>query len=804
MDSLIADIRYGLRLFRASPLFSLVAVATLALGIGANTIIFSKVDAVVIRALPYDDPDRVVVLWEDASRFGFAKNTPAPANFIDWRRLNRSFADMAATRGATASLTGDGIPEQILGRATTSNFFTVLGARPQLGRTFTESEDREGAKVVVISHGLWQRRYAGDASIIGRTLLLNGDRYEVIGVMPPRFVFRNRAIDYWVPIHLSPEQAAQRGSHFLNVVGRLKQGITIEEARADMQGIARNLALQYQDSNWDIGVALVPAKEEIVGSIRLELLVLMGAAAAVLLIACANLASLLLSRAASRRGELAVRAALGATRSRLMRQLMVEGLLLSLAGGTLGLAIVPIGRTLLDSLTPVGIADVSQSALDVRLLAFTLTIAMATGLVFSIAPALDAGRASLLEALQQHARASVGARGRFTRDALVVLQIAAAVVLLAATGLMVRTILNLRAIDIGFQPERLLTLRTTLPRPKYEDPQKRLDFYQRVLAGVKALPGVNHAAYASILPFTSQGNTTWFKIENREVTPNLVNDALYRAGTTEYLDTLGVRLLEGRLIDERDGVGTPRVVVINETLAKQFFPGQSAIGRRIQFSEPSNPFHTIVGVVQDVRERGYEASLKPGVYLSIAQAPEAWAVPEYLVVRTRQNPGALAESVRRIIAGVDPAQPVAAVRSMEDILDLEVADRHQQMMLLGAFASLALVLASLGLYGLLAYAVAQRSREIGLRIALGATPGAVVTMIASRGVALALGGLAAGVGAGWIATRAMRGVLYGVAANDPSTFAAVAAVLGSVALVASIVPAVRASRVDPMTVLREQ
>jgi putative ABC transport system permease protein len=804
MDSLIADLRYGLRLFRASPVFSLVAVGTLAMGIGANSVIFAKVDAVLIRALPYDDPDRVVVIWEDASRVGFAKNTPAPANFIDWRRLTRSFADMAATRGANASLTGDGVPEQILGRATTSNFFTVLGARPQLGRTFTESEDREGAKVVVISHGLWRRRYAGEASIIGRTLLLNGDRYEVIGVMPPRFVFRNRAIDYWVPIHFSPEQAAQRGSHFLNVVGRLRPDITIEAARADMQGIARSLAQQNPDSNRDIGVVLVPAKEEIVGSIRLELLLLMGAAAAVLLIACANLASLLLSRAASRRGELAVRAALGATRSRLMRQLVVEGLLLSLAGGMLGLTIVPIGRTLLDSLTPVGIVDVSGSALDVRLLAFTFAVAIATGLVFSIAPALDAGRASLLKALQQHARASVDARGRFTRDALVVLQIAAAVVLLAATGLMVRTILNLRAIDVGFQPERLLTLRTTLPRPKYADPQKRLDFYQRVLAGVKALPGVNHAAYASTLPFTSQGNTTWFKIENREVTPDLVNDALYRAGTTEYLATLGVRLIEGRLIDERDGVGTPRVVVINETLAKQFFPGESAIGRRIQFSEASNPFHTIVGVVQDVRERGYEASLKPGVYLSIAQAPEAWAVPEYLAVRTRQDPAAMAESVRRIIAGVDPAQPVAALRSMEDILDLEIADRHQQMMLLGAFASLALVLASLGLYGLLAYAVAQRSREIGLRIALGATPVAVVTMIASRGVALALGGLAAGVAAGWIATRAMRGVLYGVAANDPSTFAAVAVVLGSVALVASIVPAVRASRVDPMTVLREQ
>jgi predicted permease len=804
MDALIADLRYGLRLFRKSPLFSLVAAGTLALGIGANTVIFSKVDAVVIRALPYDDPDRVVVIWEDASRAGFPKNTPAPANFMDWRRLNRSFADMGATRGTTASLTGNGVPEQIIGRAATANFFSVLGVRPQLGRTFSDAEDRGGAEVVVISHGLWQRRYGGDPSIIGRTLLLNDDRYEVVGVMPPRFVFRNRAVDYWIPIHFSPEQAAQRGSHFLNVVGRLKPGVTLGEARADMQAVARRLSEQYPGDNREIGVVLVPAREEMLGETRLQLLVLMGAAAAVLLIACANLASLLLSRAAGRRGELAVRAALGATRGRLTRQLVAEGLLLSLTGGLIGLALVPIGNTLIESLTPIGVVQASRSALDLRLLAFTFTLAMLTGLMFSAAPALDAGRASLQQGLQQQSRGAVSPSSRRTRDALVVLQIAAAVVLLAATGLMIRTLVNLRAIDVGFQPDRLLTLRTTLPEPKYADPLKRLDFYDRVLAGVKALPGVERAAYASTLPFISQGLTSSFTIENREITPDRINDALYRAGTSDYLATLGVRLLEGRLIDERDGVGTPRVAVINETLARQFFPGESAVGHRIRFSEPSNPFHTIVGVVQDVRERGYQASLKPGVYLSIAQAPEAWAVPEFLVVRARQDPRVLADSVRRIVAAVDPAQPVASVRSMDDILDLEVADRRQQMVLLGAFAALALVLASLGLYGLLSYTVAQRSREIGLRIALGATPGALVSMIAARGLALAAVGLGAGVSMGWAATRAMSGVLYGVAANDPPTFAAVVVLLGAVAFAACVIPGARAARVDPMIVLREQ
>jgi predicted permease len=802
MDAFFADIRHGLRLFRKSPLFTLVAVGTLALGIGANTVIFSVVDAVVIRALPYGDPDRVVVLWEDASRAGFARNTPAPGNFTDWRRMNRTFADMAATRGSTASLTGDGTPEQILGRATTPNFFSVLGVRPLLGRTYTDAEDRDGAPVVVVSYGLWQRRYGGDAAIVGRMIVMNDSRSEIIGVMPPSFAFRNRDIDYWVPIHFSPAQAAERGSHFLNVVGRLKPGVSPEAARDDMNTIARRLTEQYPRTNRDIGVVLVPAKEEMLGNTRLELLVLMAAAAAVLLIACANLASLLLSRAAGRRGELAVRAALGANRGRLMRQLVVEGLLLSVLGAFAGLALVPIGSDLLESLTPIGIVRINVSTLEVRLLAFMSVVAIATGLLFSIAPALQAGRVSLNDALQQQARSAIGG-SRATRDALVVLQIAAAVVLLVATGLMIRTIVNLRAIDIGFQPERLLTMRTTLPRPKYADPQKRLAFYERVLGGVKALPGIEHAAYASTLPFTSQGNTSWFRIDGMAVTPDRINDALYRAATTDYLATLGVRLIEGRLIDERDGPGSPRAVVINETLQRQFFPDESPIGHRMQMSAPTNPFYTIVGVVRDVRERGYEASLKPGVYLSIAQAPESWAVPESLIVRARRESSELAESVRRVIAGVDPAQPIAAVRSMDDIIDLEVADRHQQMVLLAAFATLAIVLASLGLYGLLAYTVVQRGREIGLRIALGATPRAVVVMVASRGFVLTAIGLSTGVVTGWAVTRAMRSVLYGVSASDLPTFVAVTTLLGLVSLVACVVPAVRAARVDPMVVLRE-
>jgi predicted permease len=804
MDTLLSDVRYGLRLFRKSPLFTVVAAGTLALGIGANTAIFSVVDAVLIRALPYADADRVAVLWEDGTRVGFTKNTPAPANFFDWRRMNRTFADMAATRGAVASLTGDGAPEQIRGRATTPNFFSLLGVRPQLGRTFTETEDRDGRPVVVISHGLWQRRYGADPGVVGRTIVMNDNRYEIIGVMPRAFAFRDREIDYWIPIHFSPEQAAQRGSHFLNVVGRLRPEVSLEAARDDMAAVARTLSEQYPGTSRDLGVFVVPVKEELLGNTRLELLVLMAAAVSVLLIACANLASLLLSRAAGRRGELAVRAALGATRGRLIRQLVIEGLLLSIAGAAASLAVVPIGRNLLASLTPIGIITTAPAALDIKLLTFTFAVAIATGLAFSVAPALQAARTSLQEALQQQARSAVGAGSRLTRDALVVLQIATAVVLLVATGLMIRTLVNLRAIDIGFNSDRLLTMRTTLPRPKYADPQKRYAFYDRVVSGVKALPGVERAAYVSTLPFLSQGNTSWFQVEGQAITPDRVNDALYRIATTDYLAALGVRLLEGRLIDERDGVGSPPVAVINETLAREFFPNESPLGHRIKFSDPGNPFHTIVGVVRDVRERGYQASLKSGVYLSIAQTPESWAPPEYLVIRAHGRATDLAQSVRRVIAGVDPAQPVSSIRAINDILDVEVADRHQQMVVLGAFGTLALVLASLGLYGLLAYAVAQRSREIGLRMALGATPRAVVTMIAARGLSLSLIGVLVGVGAGWATSRVMRTVLFGVRPDDLATFVGVVLLLGSVALAACAVPAIRASRVDPILALRQE
>jgi predicted permease len=803
MDVILADLRHALRLMRKAPAFTAVAVGTLALGIGANTAIFSAVDALLIRPLPYADPDRLVMVWEDDALAGYRRNTPAPGNYNEWARLNRTLSGMAATRGATWSITGDGAPEQVTGRLVTPNFFSVLGVQPIVGRTFSDEEDRTGAQVVVISDGLWQRRYGGDRSIVGRTILMNDARREVIGVMPRRFAFRNVAVDYWAPIHFTPTLAVDHGSHFLNVVARLKPGVSVRAADEDMRRVAVELKEQFPRTNGRVSAVVVPVKEDLLGNTRVELFVLMGASAAVLLIACANLASLLLSRAVGRRGELAVRAALGATRGRLVRQMVAEGVVLSTAGGVLGVAVAPAGMALLAQLAPQGFPKEASSILDARLMAFALAISAVTGLLLSLVPALQAARASLQDALQQHARSAVGERSRFTRDALVVSQVAVTLVLLVGAGLMLRTLANLRALDIGFRPDHLLTLRTTLPASRYDQPAKRLAFFERVVAQVTALPNVERAGYGSQLPFTSAGDTTSFQIEGVPLAPDDPGDVLYRGGTNDYLGTLGVAVVEGRLFDERDGhEGAPNVIV-NESFARRYWPNASALGHRVRF-RPTAPFLTIVGVVADVRERGYELALKPGVYLPAGEAVKTWATPDTLVVRARGNPAELADPIRRIIAGVDADQPVAAVRTMEEIINSRVADRQQQMVLLASFAALALVLASIGLYGVLAYAVSQRSREIGLRIALGASTGSVVRMILGRGVALVVAGLGIGLALAWAGTRAMTNLLYGVAATDLTTFASVVGLLATVGLVASGLPAIRAARLDPITVLREE
>lgn len=798
---LLADLRYALRLLRKTPVFTIAAIGTLALGIGANTTIFSLVQTVLLRPLPYQNPDQVVMVWEDASRAGFSRNTPAPANFTDWRASNRSFTDMAAARGVIATLTMDGAPEQVLGRGVTPNFFDLLGVRPVLGRSFTPDDDRIGVNVVVISHALWQRRYGGNPDIAGRTILMNDAKYEVVGVAPRSFVFLNREIDYWVPIQLPPNQVTNRGAHYLSVVARLKPGVSVQAADAEMRDIAKRLEAQYPNTNRDIGAVVVPMREQVLGDVRIEVIALAIAATAIVLIACANLASLLLARASVRRGEYAVRLSLGATRARLARQLLVEALCLSLAGGVLGLAIPMLTSTLIERIVPEGLQGLDLSVLDWRLLSFAFVLSIVTGVLFSLGPAVQAAHASTADVLQQHTRGSVSGATRRFRDGLVVLQVAATLVLLVGAGLMLRTLANLDAITLGFEPDNLLTMQVVLPQPKYTEPAKRMAFFDRVAADVRSLPGVRGAAFASMLPFQSAGNTRFFAVEGRQQLPGDVPDALFRAGTGDYLRTLGVIPIEGRLIDERDGADAPLAVVVNETLAQRFLADGPPLGRRIKFGGPNDPYYTVVGVVRNVLERGYEREDKPGVYVSAAQFG---GLASNIVVRVDGDPLRYASAVQRIIYQVDPDQPARLVRSMNEIISLSVGDRRQHTALLVMFGALATLIAALGLYGLLAQTVSARGREIGIRIALGATWSSVIAMVMSRGIALTATGLAAGAAIAWSVTRAMSALLYGVEADDPITFAAVVALLGSVAIVACAIPAIRASRVDPMLVLRDQ
>ena len=807
---LLADFRYAIRLLRKTPIFTIAAIGTLALGIGGNTTIFSLVQTMLLRPLPYQNPDEVVMVWEDRTVAGFPRTTPAPANYRDWRARNRSFTDMVATSFAFANITGDGPPELVLGRRVTANFFSVLGVQPVLGRSLTAADDTGGARIVVISYALWQRRYGGDPGLVGRTISMSGQnapssagdvKYQVVGVVPPSFVFLDRDIDYWVPMQFSPTEAAERGNHFLTVFARLKSGVSLAAADADMQAIARRLTEEYPQSNRDLGARVVPIREQVLGDTRVQVIALMTASAAIVLIACANLASLLLARASVRRGEYAVRLSLGATRGRLARQVLVESLCLSIAGGVLGLAIPVLTTTFVERIVPIGLRAYTVSLVDWRLLLFAGALSIATGLLFSLGPALQSAHASTADVLQQHARGNAGGRSRMFRDGLVVMQVAATLVLLVAAGLMLRTLANLNATERGFDADNVLTMVVPL-MPKYAEPTTRPPFYEAILSGVRALPGVRGAAFGSALPFQSAGFSRAFSVEGRQRLPGDDPDALVRLGTADYLQTLRVTLIEGRLLDARDGIGAPLAVVVNETLARRFMPGQSALGRQIRFT-PTEPLFTIVGVVKDVLERGYELGPKPGVYMTQAQGPRFFPTVN-LLVRVDGDPLGYAPTVQRIIREVDSDQPIRLIRSLTEVIALTVGDRRQQTTLLVVFGALALVIASLGLYGLLAQTVSARGREIGIRMALGATWRSVMQMVMSRGIVLTGSGLAIGGVLAWLVTRGMETLLYGVGAADPLTFALVAGLLAAVSAVACAIPAVRAARVDPMLALRDQ
>jgi putative ABC transport system permease protein len=798
LDELSQDVKFATRVLLKDRGFTAAVVAVLALGIGANAAIFAVVDALVLKPLPFFEPDRLAIVWEEAGEVGFPRNTPAPGNYVSWTERNRTFSDLAATRSVTANLTVDGPPEFVMGRRVTANFFDVLGVRPLVGRTFTEEEDRTGAPVVIISYGLWQRRYSGDTSIVGQTIVMNGQRRTIIGIMPRGFVFRDREREFWSPIAFTPEERTQRGSHFLNVVGRLAPGVTMDAARRDMERIAAELEWEFPRTNARVGVVVEPLRDDLLGNRRDQLNILMAASLCVLLIACANVAGLLLLRAFNRRGELAVRASMGATSGRIVRQLVAEGILLAFAGAIAGLALAPAGMRVLADMVPMGMFPIETSVLDFRVVAVTLTVALLTAVTFSLGPAWHAARTPLVESLQQAGRSRMTST-RVTREVLVVAQIAVALMLLVGTGLLLRTFANLRSAELGFAPDQLLTLRTTVPLTKYQRHADRVAFFDRVVAQVKAVPGVQNAAYVSIVPFGAIGNTMGLLVEGRNEEER--QDALVRIGTVDYLRTIGAELVDGRLLDDRDRETAPGVVVISETFARMYWPGRSAVGRRVSLGGP-DAMRTIVGVVRDVRERGYELEAKPAVYLANTQVSGTFFLPEILVVRGSGDLMTLVAPLRRAIANVDPEQPISAVRTMNELLDSTIVDRRQQTTLLGVFASISVILAALGLYAVLAYGVAQRRQEIAVRMAIGATRTSVLRAIAWDGQKLALIGVVTGLAAAWALSRTIESLLRDVTPSDPVTYSVAGAMLWVIALIACAIPALRAARVSPAVLLR--
>jgi putative ABC transport system permease protein len=797
-----SSFRLALRQIQRSRGFFAVAVGALALGIGANTAIFSAVEGVLLRPLPYAQPDRLMMVWEDASFIGFAHNTPAPANYVDWRSQNQVFTDMMAVRYVNAALTGDQAPEQVLGRGVTPNFFDVLGVQPILGRPFTAEEDAAKRKVVVLSYALWQRRYGADPGIAGRSILMDGEPVTVVGVMPRNFFFPDHETMYWVPASFSAEELAYRQRHFLNVVARLKPGVTVERARRDMDAVAKRLQQQYPDSNTNLGAVVIPIREEFAGDTATGLWVLQIAAALVLLIACSNLANLLLARATGRRREMAVRIALGATRGQIAMQLVTESLLLSLMGGAAGLLVGRVCWGLFANLVPTQISG-GEFSLNLQVLAFTGLISLAAGAIFGLVPALRATDVSLHDSLKEGARSGESRGGMRLRDALVVGQFAMAFALLVGASLMIKTLWNLRKMDLGFRPDHLLTMIIPLPDKKYSSDEKLRGFYLDVLDRTRTLPGVKSVAFASDAPFTTIGDTNGYLIEGAPpLRPGEGNDALYREVTAGYLETIGANLLEGRALEDRDSAESMPVVVVNEFLAKRHWPGQSAIGKHLKFGDHDKQWRTVAGVVKDIRERGLLLDMKPAIYVPVTQVKRPGA--DYLVVRTAQDPNTMVNALRSAVWAVDKDRAVALIRTMDQLMEQDVADRTRPMTLLGIFAGLALVLACIGVYGVLAYAVAQRTREIGVRMALGASPGNVTRMILGRGLKLSGVGLAAGAALAAGLSLLLRTLLYGVSPAAPLVYAGTAGALIVVALAACVIPAQRAARLDPAVALRDE
>ncbi len=798
------DMRFAFRMLLKNPSFTIVTVMALALGIGANTAIFSVVNTVLLRPLPYKDPERLVMVWEDASKSGYPRDTPSAANFADWRDQNQVFEGMAAITDESFNFTGSGEPERLEGQRVSASLFPLLGVEPQLGRVFTAAEDQPGSKVVLLSYGLWQRRFGGDPSIAGKPLTLNGQTYVVVGVMPARFQFPTNDNQVWVPIAFSSQEAADREVHYLKVVARLKPGVTLQQAQTEMSTIATRLQQQYPDTNKDIGAAVTSLREHLVGDIKPALLILLGAVGLVLLIACANVANLLLARAAVRQKEIAVRVALGARRLRLVRQFLTESILLSTVGGVVGLVIAYTGLVLLRTFMPEDILQARDISIDLKVLGFTFFVSVATGVIFGLAPAFQAFRFKQSETLKEGGRdAATGGGGKRLRSLLVTAEVAISLVLLIGAGLLINSFVRLRNVDPGFRSDHLLTMKIVMPLSKYLDRPRRIAFYNDMLQRVQSLAGVRSAAITTNLPLYHQGNSMSVRIQGRpELPPAEQPVVVTRIVSPGYFDTMTIPLLSGRKFTEQDIVTTPRVAVISETMARTFWPNEDPVGKRFGIGEITSDrdWINIVGVARDVRQIELTAAPEPQAYLTYLQF--GFFDSRDLVVKTDVDPTSLAATVRKTVWEIDKDQPVSNVQTMETILADSIARQRFSMVLLAIFAGVALVLAAVGIYGVMSYSVAQRTREIGIRMALGAQTGAVLKLALGYGLKLVLIGIAIGLIAAFALTRLMSTLLFGVTATDPITFTLISLLLISVAALASYIPARRATKVNPIIALR--
>ncbi|HEX8161822.1 MAG TPA: ABC transporter permease [Pyrinomonadaceae bacterium] len=821
MRTLWQDLRYGLRAMRKSPGFTAVAVVALALGIGANTAIFSVVDAVLLRPLPFAEPGRLAAIWQThpfGKKLGYEHLPAAPADFYAWRQSADAFEGLTALAGGNWNVTGGQEPERISGARVSTNMLALLRARPALGRDFAPDEETFGKnRVVILSHGFWQRRFGGDPAVVGRQIALDGNSFQIVGVMPQGFSFpRGMGIDpalgldedpaLWTPLALPPGEAISRGNHFLAAVGRLKPGATFAQGLAQLAAVEQRLAEKtssIEGKDWNVTVG--PLHEQVVGKSRRAILLLLGAVAFVLLIACANVANLLLARANARTKEIAIRTALGANRRRIVRQLLTESVLLALVGGTLGALLTTWGVDALVAMGAGNIPRASEVGVDARVLGFTLFVSLATGVVFGLAPALTASRPDLNESLKEGSRAAgaSGPRRQRVRSALVVSEVALALVLLVGAGLLLKSFARLQNVRPGFDYKNVLTMKMFLPDARYREEGKRARFYEEVLERVKNLPGVESVGGVSQLPLGGSEEIDGLTIEGRPraESADAIMTAALRVVSPDYFKTLRIPLLAGRYFSEQDAANSQGVMIVDETFARRYFPGEDPVGKRVdeQGSLTEKGYMTVVGVVASVRHASLDAEPKPTMYLSSRQSPWHTMV---LAVRAKVEPASLAAAVRREVAAVDPDQPVSDVQTYEQVFARAVAPQRFNSTLLAAFAALAMLLAAVGIYGVIAYTVTQRAHEMGVRIALGARTSDILRLVVGQAMSLTMIGVGLGLVASFALTRTMSGLLFEVSASDPAVFASVALLLGAVALAASIIPARRATKVDPAVALR--